>query len=143
MSLAAVLPYFRLILVSSMSHTEWKDAFNFENIPGTVLDKAFHLEFGNLDPGQQNQNAIEFEQKCIVRLFAKGGVDTTATRDRAIARAQELIQYALGRRRLTTTGIKNVKLSGLTFEPFADSNDNIVMARAEFDLQLILDPSGS
>lgn len=142
MSLAAVKPYFRTKL-KTLGHTEWTDAFNFENIPSTVLDKCFHLEFGNFEPGQQNNNAIEFEQKCIVRMFTKGFVNTATAMDTAITRVEAFIIVALGRSRLTTTGIKNVKMTSMTFEPIAESNDNVVMARMEFDLQIILDPSGS
>ncbi len=140
MSLAKVLPYFREVF-KEQGHKEWTDAFNFEAIPSTIIDGSFHMELAPLDNLQQNQSAIEFEQKVTIRLFVKGFRENNVGRDKAIGLAETIIKQSLkSSRRLNAGGIKNVKLGTLSFEPFGESNDNIILARMEFVTFVILDP---
>lgn len=139
MSLASVIPYFQTVM-NELGHTEWTDAFNFENIPSTVIDRAYHLTLESGTGIKQNQNDIETQQPISVRLFVKGFRDPAEGRDRAVGYVEDVIQKALSASRRLTGGLKNVQLQNMSYQAFGDTNDNIVMATLNFNTLVLLDP---
>lgn len=129
--------------MQAAGYREWNDAFNTENIPSTAVDKAFHLTFGTIEGVKQNQDDIEVAVPFTVEWFNKGFMDPIIARDESVLMLETLVRKALAATRRTQNGLLNVQFR--TGEPaaFDESNDNIVMGRADFRVSLILDPDPS
>lgn len=139
MSIAAVLPYFRT-RINGLGHKEWRDALNFENIPETILDRAYHLDFNPTLGNGRNHTALDLNQDVTVRLFAKGYTDTSATRDRLISLAQEVICDIIDPRNSTIgPAVKNVEFSSMNIIPIDGSNDNTMYAEMNFSVRTFLE----
>lgn len=138
MSLTHVRPYFRERALS-LGWAEWKEPFNVNNIPATIIDNAFNVEMGRLSGLKQNQEDIETELPVIVRYFRKGYRDPQGALDLSIAAVDSYIREALRHNlRLVGVGLKNVRLVGTNWVRFNESNDNLIMAEMEFTTLVIL-----
>lgn len=135
-----VLPYFRAVM-KALGHTEWKDPLNDENIPDTIINRAYHLRLGDASSIKQNQTAIEVNQPIQVRLFVKGYKASNETRDRAVEFMDAIVQRSLNEARRnasTYTGIKNVSLVNSLVDELAQSNDNTMRVTVNFNVYLIM-----
>lgn len=139
MSMTAVRSYHRS-RAQALGLVEWKDGFNFSNIPANIINKSFHLEMGVATARKLNQTDQELEYPVTVRVFIKGYRDPASGIDSAIQYAEDLIkQEVTSVNRLTqTTGIKNVVFETLSIDPIAESNDNLVVASIVFRALVIL-----
>lgn len=132
MSFSLVRPYFRTNL-RALGFTEWTDAFNFENIPSTRLEKAFHIENPSgsrrdvYDPTSQ-----DIELDVTIRTFRKGFKDPAQAVDSAIADLEAILTRVLASDRRLGTGIKNVVYNNHTITPLADTNDNVAVLEINF-----------
>lgn len=129
MSLTAVKPYLQARAKESGLH-EWKDGFNTDNIPSSVLDKAYHISF-DLDQVQhvsRNQYDQEFDWPVTTEIFTKGYKDPAAGIDSAVRIAEDFIKRCVAPATCLTqtSGIKNVTFVSSTSEKLGDSNDNAI-----------------
>lgn len=139
MSLTSVLSYFRTRL-NGLGHTEWTDAFNFENIPETIIDRSYHLDFNPTSLNSINQNHIDLTQSVTVRLFVKGYSDPSAGRDRLISLAQGVICDIINPTNSTVgPAVKGADFSTMNIVPVAESNDNTMFAEIEFNVRTALE----
>lgn len=138
MSLTAVIPYFRAQALEQGWH-EWKDAFNTENIPGTLIDRSFHIQMGRANEKRLNQYDLEMIVPLQVKYYKKGFKDPASARDAAISSAETFAKACLkASNRLTGAGIKNVSLIGFEPSQYANTNDNIVVVQMEFTALVII-----
>ena len=126
-----MLPYFRARL-NSLNYKEWEDAFNFDNIPQTRLDMAYHLEVGAIDSGPANQLAHQFSMPVVVRVFIKGGRDTKASRDDALSQSETILAEILKPSNRLGIAIKDVQPDGLTLNVLDTSDDNDIILEMNF-----------
>jgi len=138
MSITGVLPYFRERL-NGLGHSEWADALNFDNIPETIIDRAYHLDFGPLVGNSRNQNVSDLSPGVTVRLFVKGYRNTNEARDRLISFAQEAICDIIDPRNATIgPAVKNVVFTSMNIIPIDGSNDNTMYAEMNFSARTFL-----
>lgn len=133
-----VLPYFRARL-NGLGHKEWADSLNFNNIPETIVDRSYHLDFNPTVQNTQNQNQLDMAQDMTVRLFVKAYRNTSAGRDRLISLAQEAICDIIS----PLNGdigpdVKHVEFNSMNIIPIDGSNDNTMYAEMNFSARLIL-----
>lgn len=128
MSFAAVRPYIRA-RANACKLKEWKDGFNWQNIPRTIVDGSYHMEMGVASGLKQNQTDLEVWYPVTVRIFTKGLKVPAEGIDKSEALATAFVEEALRAKvRLTQPAIKNVVFDTLNVEPFDESNDNLVVA---------------
>lgn len=139
MSLTSVVPYFRTAM-NSLNHTEWKDAFSDDNIPSTLMDRAYHILVSETNNIKQNQDLIELEQAVSVKLYVKGYRTTSDGRDRAITYQENVIKEILetDRRAASYSGIKNVKYTGGGLTELSQDNDNLIRITLNFNCHVIM-----
>lgn len=119
---------------------EWKDGFNFDNIPANLVDRSFHIETGSAVGIKLNQADQELNFSQTVRIFVKGFRNPASGIDSAIALAEDFIKECVtARTRLTqTSGIKNVVFENASFDADSASNDNLIVASLTFRIFSIL-----
>jgi hypothetical protein len=119
---------------------EWKDVFNFENIPANIVDRAFHIESNQAVGVKLNQADQELNFSHTVRIFVKGFRNPASGIDLAISLADDFIKECVSApNRLTqTSGIKNVIFENASFDADSASNDNLIVASLTFRIFSIL-----
>jgi hypothetical protein len=138
MSIAGVLPYFRTRM-NTLGYKEWTDALDFENIPDTIIDGTYHLDFGSTIKNQNNQIDVDLGQTVTVRLFCKGYRDTSATRDKLIANAQDAFCDIIDPRNATIgPAVKDVEFTSMNIIALDDSNTNTMYAEMLFEARTFL-----
>lgn len=138
MSISNVRPFYKNRL-EILGFTHWADGFNFENIPSTILDNAFHIEVNPSDAGVINQHAQFIDMPVTVRVFRKGFVDVSAGIDSALLDVENIICDILLPSIRLGSDIKNVVFDGFSVNPLADSNDNAIMLELNFTNNLALE----
>jgi hypothetical protein len=132
MSLETARAYFSTI-AEGLSYKKHYDGFAINNVPKSSLNKSYHVEAFVFNGISHNQTDLRMEATCVVRLFFKGGRDVDSTISDATIAGDAYLNAALSsENRLTQTKIKNVILSTMTIEPYAESNDNYVVCRMDF-----------
>lgn len=139
MSVTAARAYFRA-RGAAINLKEWKDGFNFENIPTSIINKSFHITQGVATGVKLNQNDQEMIFPVTVEIFTKGYKDVASAIDSSIELSEDLIIECLTpTTRLTqSTGIKNIIFESVSYEPLSNSNDNSVIAKVTFRVLTIL-----
>lgn len=139
MSLSSARSYLRS-RAETVGLKEWKDGFNFSNIPANIYDKAFHIESGQMVGVKNNQSDQEINFSQTVRIFVKGFRDPATGIDRAINLTEDYIKQcvAVSNRVTQQNGIKNVVFENASFDADSASNDNLVVASLTFRVFLIL-----
>lgn len=136
MSFSLVRPYFRKHL-SSLNFKEWSDGFNIENIPSTVLDKSYHIESNTAQTVGSNQLAYTLTQRVVISIFRKGFRTPSMALDMLMNDVDDILDVVVDPTNRLTTGIKNVKFVQFQAQPIAESNDNAVVMRLEFECMII------
>lgn len=140
MSFSLTRSYFRT-RANAIGMKEWKDGFNFDNIPSTILDKSYHIETGSIVGLKLNQNDQETNAQVNVRILQKGFRDPASAIDSVMELSETFIKECLvPKNRLTqSSGIKNVVFENMSIEQIAASNDNAVISNIQFRVLVILD----
>lgn len=138
MSLTLVRPYFRTRL-DSLGYNEWTDGFDFENIPETILDGAYHLEIGTLSSIGVEHTMIDMEYPLTVRLYLKGFRDPASAIDESISQGEAIVCDITKIVNANQQGIKGVEFSTMQPIPKSDNNDNIILLEMEFTARVIID----
>jgi len=139
MSFDAVRPYFRA-RAESLDYDEWKDGFNFNNIPATQLDRSFHLGPVGADAVDLNQQDQTMIAQITVRLFFKGFRNSAQAIDAAASSTSAFIKDALCPANRLTIGddITNMRVLAVDVVPLDDSNDNAARADMLFGADVVL-----
>lgn len=137
MSLTSIRPYFRARL-NALAYKEWDDAFNFDNIPEDILDKAYHIEALSVSAQSMNQTDLQVEHEVVTRLFFKGFHKPKDALDKVMERLEDIfVEILKPTNRLTgTSGLRNVLLTSAELSPIADSNDNSILVTITWRVQV-------
>lgn len=140
MSLSQTRTYFRQ-RANSLGLKEWKDGFNFDNIPSSILDKSYHIESGPMVGVKLNMNDQEINAQVNVRLFQKGFRDPASAIDSIEQLSETFIkECVVPKNRLAgRDGLINVVFENLSIEQISASNDNAVISNIQFRVLVILD----
>lgn len=139
MSLTASRSYLRA-RAEAIGLKEWKDGFNFSNIPSNLIDKSFHIETNQAVGIKLNHHEQDFNFSQTIRIFTKGFRNPAQAIDSSIAIAEDYIKECVtSKNRVTqTSGIKNVVFENANFDAQDVNNDNLVVASLTFRIYSIL-----
>lgn len=137
MSMTLVRPYFAT-QCKALSLKEWTDAFNTENVPGSIVDYSFHVLVNGADGIKLNQHVQDLDIGATVNFWIKGNRNPVDGLDKSIAKAEDLIKLCLKPSNRLGTCIKNVILNSVTFDRLAESNDNAIKATLVFTVKTSL-----
>ncbi len=142
MSIQSVKPYFRTRLAAIGYKNEWPEAYQFEDIPSTKRDKAFHILLGDAFSNGQNQTDQEILIPVGVTIFFKAGRKEEDGRLASMIAAEAVIKEVCApknRVAQASTGIKDVRLSSFEAVPLSDDQDNVTRLNLAFEVLYILD----
>lgn len=137
MSLTNIKTLFRTRL-EGQSFEEWQDAFNFENIPNSIVDKAFHIQIGGVTGDFLNGENQSLVTDVIIRMFFKGFRSPAEGIDTAIEDGENVILDICDPTVRLGTNIKNVKFLDMSLEPFEDTNDNLILVTQNYQVTTVL-----
>ena len=123
----------------SRDFREHKDAFNDENIAGTVFNKAFHVSY-TIPAITEVELTAEMDASVSVQLFFRGGRDTINTYDNAMDEAWKVVREISSRKNINQfrarDGYPIQSPSSVTPEPL-ENNDNSIVVNLEFNMIII------
>jgi hypothetical protein len=132
MSLELLRPFFREHL-NSLKLKEWKDAFNYSNIPSTVLNKSYHIETPTGGRrGIYTNLSQPIEHDVVIRVFFKGYRYPAEAVDQAMTMYNLILRTVLASENRLGAGIKNIYLNDVSIDPYDASNDNLVLLEITF-----------
>lgn len=135
MTFSAVLPYFRA-RITAQGFTEWTEPFDAENIPSTLIDKAFHIDPPTFSGVVRDMNTQEFDATVAVSLFFKGFREPALALDESLVKAESAIVSCLNPVNFEGTELTGVFVNSVEFAAFDDElNDNIVVALMTFNVK--------
>jgi hypothetical protein len=136
MGLANVRSYFRSRL-DGLGYTEWQDGFAFDNIPETILDRAYHVFIESISGGPINHTHQDTESEVVVRLFYRGYRDAVEAIDQSIDGVETIVSDVCKVANRTAT-LLNVIFDTADFNPLNAENDNSVFVEMRFSARVIL-----
>jgi len=115
---------------------EWKDAFNFQNIPNDVINTYYHIEYGPVST-LKDDATLEDSMTLTVRVFKKAYGETSDEMDSIMDKALCMRQAIISKVDVAQTdNIREIEGSLITPLAFDDSNDNIIQVDLEFNVRL-------
>lgn len=119
---------------------QWEDAFNVENIPSNVLDRAWHVRFGPFSFTKNAQNCMNFSSLITLSVFFKGYRSPKDAVDQALLYTDIIIKKCCSPiNRLNQAAIKNVLPGNIDIRELDNSNDNAAVLEIQFNCEIILD----
>ena len=129
------------ILNQDPSFKEWKDGFNFENIPRNIFDKSYHMEYQV--PSIERGNTYNTHTVLVtLKMFYKGYRDPQASLDTAMDLSNLIgisiqdIAAMAAFRATDNFSIQEIRLNSQIAEPLED-NDNAMIITTEIELDII------
>lgn len=135
MSLVSVLPYFRDCLCS-LDYEEWVTELDSDVPPSTIIERSFRLEIGNIIANPARHTTFNFVFPVQLDLYFKTYRDQAEGTDCALERIEEVLCCILAAERRYGSDLKSISPSSIVFEAIADSNDNVMKAIIDFDVNL-------
>lgn len=146
MSYSQVRSYFNNEIPTAVpGMTEWRDALvfdNAENIPRSLLEAKYHIEFSLLSSTPAQDKSTEDSANIIVTIFKSGFNDPIGALDELMDKAQCIKQQVINPlnveayKSANSGDIDAVELVGISSGEIAVSNDNIVKVALEFNVRL-------
>lgn len=137
---ASCRSYFRTRMVA-LGYKEWKDGFNFENIPSTLLsrNKMFHIE----SPSASRSDAYDMQsqdvdQDITLRVFLKGYRDPASAIDDALSTEDTILEDILDSDNRLGATLKNVYFNNSQILPLDETNDNAVILEINLICRIVL-----
>lgn len=126
--------------MDALLFTEWQDGFNVNNIPDTILDKAYHILSPNAETVKLDMVILDMDFHQEIAVFRKGFRNPAEAIDAAIEDMETIIVDLISMAN-RFTGHLNVIPGGFTIEPLSDDNDNSVKATLNLRVKVLLVPS--
>jgi hypothetical protein len=123
--------------MDGLGYHEHLDGFNSDNIPETILDRAYHILVVSIAGGPINHTHQDTVSQVSLKVFIRGYRDVTEAIDSSILTLETIVKDVckLSNR---TSSVFNVVFDGCDFNPLSNSNDNSVMLDITFSVQVIL-----
>lgn len=140
MSFVDVFTYFRTHVPAAGPFREADKPFD-QSIPGSVVDKSYSIVLDRV--AGVNRNAIDFLSvaSVYINLYRKGFISEAKAREYAIIDSEAIVKECMKVKNANTQpSIKNVKMRTIDIVPLP-SNDNTVIARILFDVNIRIDPN--
>ena len=136
MSLANARSYLKTRM-DGLGFTEWRDGFATDNIPETVLDRAYHVLVENIDGGPINHTHQTMSIQVSLKVFFRGYRDVTEAIDDSILSVETIVKD-LCKVSNRTSELLNVIFNGAAFTPLNAFNDNSVLVDMDLTAEIIL-----
>lgn len=132
--------YYRNIL-NTAGFNEWEDGFNFDNIPKSIRDKAYHIFYSIPTVVEQGTTTLDNQIATTIKIFRRGFRNPKDAIDSAMCDAISLRRLVMNFE--TLAQYNEVKILGISSvsivpEPL-DNNDNSVIVTLEFITRVIDD----
>jgi len=127
------------ILECDPSLKEWKDAFNIDNIPESIIDNAFHIAIDDINTVEGDCSVTD-QVGVAVTLFKKGFRETQDAHDALLDKAIAIRLSSLNVSKYNQTFIRNVE-SVTTTATDIESNDNLIIVTTNYVAYLTLNIS--
>lgn len=147
MSYSDVRRYFKQRIVSvSPDRQEWTDTLsiaNVQNVPSTLLDSRYHIEFNSLSSTNQLDVTVTDSASVIVSIWKQGFNLPQDAKDTLLDEAEQIRFSLVNPKNVdlfntpTHSGIQRVDMVSLTPSEIDESNDNIVQVQMDFVATLI------
>lgn len=137
MALSDIRSYFRTHM-EALDYVEWRDGFNAENIPSTLLNNSFHIESGDVTPTVSNHQVYEFDCPVTVRIFLKGYLDPVSAIDDSYASVEDIYSELLLPSSRLTTAVKDIVPTAVRVSPLTLQNDNAVLVEIDFNAKTFM-----
>jgi hypothetical protein len=138
MSITNIKTYFRTHLDAN-GFSEWTDAFNVNNIPSNILDKAYHIQFDSINGEKMHGENQTTKSIVLVRMFFKGFRNPNEGIDTALSESNDVILDIMKPTNRFGTDVKNTKFLTMSLEPVSDSNDNSIVVTSRFEVTTVFD----
>lgn len=116
--------------------SEWRDAYNYENIPAASIDSKFHLEIGPLASEGRNDQSFGDFAEVTLRIHKKTGKDNVDAFDSLLDTAYNIRKECASLNRLASSAnIINVVMDNMVTE-FIESNDNTLRFTLSFSVAM-------
>ena len=118
--------------MDAISYNEWRDGFNVENIPSTVLDKSYHVESGDISTTASSHQPHRFDCSITLRVFFKGYGDPIQAIDDAYLYCEGILAEILDPANRLNNPLTDVQPQGISVNPLTLQNDNAVILEINF-----------
>ena len=137
MSLEAVRPYFRA-RCEAVGMSEHENSFDIDNVPDTIIDDTFFIQFNSFNGIKANQNDQEISIPVGIIFFKTGYRYSSDGIDNALLKVEALIKEVQKPTNRLGTVIKNVTTGSCLIEPISQSNDSTIRVNLVFNLIMTL-----
>jgi len=125
--------------MTALGYKEWSDGFNTDNIPSTLFNKAFALDFTGATGSPHDNISIKSEPSFMLRVFLKGYRDPKTKLDDALFQSDVIIRDLVSApQRLADTTVWNVNYDSLDLRPL-ETNDNAIIIEIGLRCQVMMD----
>lgn len=129
----------RLKLIEDMTrlgYTQIDDAFDFQNVGNTRLEKAFHIEQGPIESQEFNQSTVTFSNSQTIRFWEKGKKKTNRLIDEALLSVDSALASIMSIENRVDE-VVDIKIRSVDFERHSEDNDDIVRVVMVFDIEQV------
>jgi hypothetical protein len=134
----SVRSYFRTHL-NALKFNEWKDAFNVENIPSTIISGSYHISAPQgsrrdaYDPTSQ-----DVEAEVVIRIARKGLKTPADAIDQCTKDLDAILARVLLASNRLGCDLKNIYYEGHSIDQLSATNDNVAVLEITFRCLIIL-----
>jgi len=112
---------------------EWDDGFNKENIPSTLLNKSFFIEYEISGVDNSENTFLTDTISTKITLFYKGFRDVKTALDTSMDLTDNIRINILSKAKIGLTSYLNITNSSVVASPIDESNDNSIAVEMNFD----------
>lgn len=125
--------------VESLGFTPWEDAFQIDNIPSTIQDRAFHTEIGLISAEAANHHTHRFIFPVILRVIRRGFRYPSEAKSSAMIDADTILAGLLASsfRLVVGEDVKDLVPTGVELREFSGSNDNVLILEIRIEATII------
>lgn len=115
----------------------WDDAFNIDNVPESLIDTYFHVQYNSVGVSTNNDISIEDSVSVVLTLWKKGFRDPIEAYDELNDLGLCIRLNCLQPDKIALTdNIRQVESVSVLSEPIEGSNDDIIKLSLEFNARL-------
>lgn len=128
------------IAVTDPDLREWRDAFNIENVPATLLDTFYQITFNGILSTPNQGGWVQDTINLTINIWKNGCDEPVDALDALLDKALCIRKDAIGSQAVEAFGFKGaVENVSVTPFPIDETNDNIIRVEIEFNIRNFID----
>lgn len=142
MSFVNIKPYFQdRMRAVNLDLNEWSDAFDINNIPAQIIDRAWHIRIGTMGYQGTKHECLAFAAPVDIKVCLKGYRTPVEAIDNAHTLADAIVKECCkSTNSLNQANIKNVIPNLVNVREIGPSNDNLVVLEISFNVLIYISP---